>query len=191
MIRVNVIGQAGAGKSTLVTQAQRRWGGEIFRPSDVIRKYANLNHLPLTNRVNYLESHTRMTQDDPDAIVRPVITSEVDRLWLDGLRAPEHVRILQDTVGLVTIAIECPDELRFERALIDIEKGRRKRGLIPQALTLKSFLDDEVADNDMSHGVSVEQVMGMAKYVIDGSQSPEGVSGKLDGIISSMIGLCA
>ena len=185
--RINLIGQAGSGKSTISQHLAEHFGFEIFRPSDVIREYAQARDIALKRRQDYVDVHQAMMDEDPDMIVRPVLQSPAARLCIDGLRVPHHAEILQRQVGMVTLALACPVETRFDR-VYNASEWRRYREE-SQVKTLEEFTADEAADNDNTDPLlpNVVTIMRMAGTTIDASQPLEVVLRQTELFLGSTI----
>jgi adenylate kinase family enzyme len=169
-VRLNIIGQAGSGKSTLATYLAERFGFGIFTPSDAIREYAKPRGIQLQTREDYVKAHAQMLQDNPDAIIEPIVSSEEQRLLVDGLRVPTHVDILRQREGLITLALDCSVAVRFEHMLAAPATRQYRDTTVP--MTFEDFVANEVIDNtssDPSHP-NVVTVMQMADLTIDSSQ---------------------
>lgn len=169
-LRLNIIGQAGAGKSTLATYLAERFGFGIFTPSDAIREYAKPRDIQLQTREDYVKAHAQMLQENPDAIIEPIVSSGEQRLLVDGLRVPAHVEILRKRVGLMTLALDCSVEVRYEHKLAAPPTRQYRDMTVP--MTFEDFVANEIIDNtsaDPSHP-NVVTVMQMADHTIDSGQ---------------------
>ena len=54
---VDLIGQAGTGKSTVSQYLAEQHDFHIFRPSDLVRKYAGQHNIPPRDRQDYIDCH--------------------------------------------------------------------------------------------------------------------------------------
>ena len=166
MIAVNVIGQAGSGKSSVAKYLHDRYDFEVHRPSDVLRDYAKRNQLPLRSRADYAAYHRIITDDDPKAIIRPVLESSAERICLDGLRVIALAQTLKHQIGMRTVALACPPEICFAH-IKSAPDWRQYRDEL-KIETLDDYLADIAADsgNLGPLEINVERVMGMADKVI-------------------------
>ena len=157
---VNIIGQAGAGKSTLSKELAKVFGFEIFRPSDSIRAYAKEHEFVLACRADYEACHRRMIGEDSDIITRPIIESDAS-ICIDGLRVIPHAQLLRREVGMRTLALECAPEECFRR----IKAGEEWRSYRDSSRlnTFADYLRDRASDNDSSDSLApnVFEVMKM------------------------------
>lgn len=185
-LRINVIGQAWSGKTTLVEHAADKYQGTIFRPSDVIREYAQIHKLPLRNRSDYAQYHTAMLADNPHAITDAVINNPHELLLIDGLRVPNHALELIQAVGMRTISLDCPANVRFDR--YQQASSLRKNRELGRIASLQDFINDEVTDNnseDRNHP-NVLAIMNMADITIDASATEQVVFYQADTYIESL-----
>lgn len=155
LFRVNVIGEAGSGKSSVVS-ALAEDGFEVVEPGQIIRDHARRKGIKLRGRKDYVELHRAMVTDDPDVIVRPILTSPARLLAIDGLRVYAHGRRIAGEVGLHTIALtqgpvltdEAWSALRYRRVLgSQAERGYRD---LPHLASQELFVADEAADHGHS-----------------------------------------
>lgn len=180
LFRVNVIGEAGAGKSSVV-KALAADGFEVVGPGDLIRDYAANKGVELRSRKDNVELHRAMVAEDADAIVRPVLASSARLLAIDGLRVYAHARRIADAVGLHTIALtqgpvlegDAWDALRYLRVLSSqAERGYRDQ---PHMASQELFKADEAADHGHTDDLDpdIPRMMAMAYDLgvfIDASQ---------------------
>jgi broad-specificity NMP kinase len=82
---LNVIGHPGAGKSEACKHLEQQWGFEVYRPSSLIRSFANNNELSPKGREAFSQCHRLMIEEDPLAFVRP----SFDTIVLDLLEDPK------------------------------------------------------------------------------------------------------
>lgn len=168
-VRINLIGRAGSGKSTIATFLAEEYGFEIYRPSDVIREFAKQKGITLKTRQDYVAIHKIIHDQDPDAIIQPVIDSDSPLLLVDGMRAPAYIEKLQKEVGLKVIALDATDQERYQRVV-----GRARDGEHSQSLT--DFLNNEAADEHKNPYLpNVSSVIKMADIKIDANRPPHEV----------------
>jgi cytidylate kinase len=167
---INLIGQAGAGKSTVANHLAERYDFRIFRPSDVVRAFARQQGIALRARQDYIDCHRTMYDKDHAVMTRAVTSGNDQPVCVDGLRAPVEVQELQRHCGMLVVALVCPLNVRFARVQADQEnRQHRDKSNIG---TLEEFVADEFADNSSSdpRDPNVEAVMMLADYVIDTSR---------------------
>ncbi len=180
---VNVIGYPGCGKSSLCALLADQ-GFYVHRPSDVLRAYAAEHGIQLNGRQDYVKVHHMLNEDNPLAIVIPVISSEQSRICIDGLRSPVLLERLQTEVEhVVTIALACPIEERFRR----IQADDLRRGTHRAPSSLEAFQTDELPDytNPDRNLPNMTEMMTKADYTIDADQQPLGIAIQLNDILNS------
>jgi hypothetical protein len=129
----------------LVREVLEPLGFQPFRPSDVIRAYAQAHNRTLASRRDYLEAHRLMVGEDPEAITRPILALK-GLVVLDGLRVYNYARTIRDAVGherYRTGTLECPELIRLERVHADLSRRGRDAS---QIVTPEDFNADDLAD---------------------------------------------
>lgn len=171
-----IVGYPGCGKS-YACQLLAHEGFYVHRPSDVLRTYAKAHGLELKGRQDYIDAHHRLNQENPLAIVEPVIASAQSKICIDGLRAPVLLDTLRQELDHVrVVALDCPIEERFRRTRADaLRSGHRARA------TLEDFQADELPDyiNPDRNLPNMQEMMSRADYTIDASQPPSEVARQL------------
>ncbi len=176
-IVVNIIAQAGTGKSTLARKLASEYDFKIFRPSDVIREYAKSHGISLRDRHDYVACHRIMMAEDAGMIIRPVV-EDTANVCIDGLRVIAHAQTLRHDLGMRTLALSCPAQECFRR-IMDGKEWRAYRDS-SNITTYNDYLKDNAADNGNTDPLepNVELVMEMhdlSASPIDASQPEEAV----------------
>lgn len=186
-VRINIIGQAWSGKTTLIEHAAEKYHGGIFRPSDVIREYAQIHRLPLRNRSDYAQYHGEMLARNPRAITDAVLDNPSSLLLIDGLRVPDHALTLIKAVGMRTVSLDCPAIVRFDR--YQQASAQRKGRELGHIASLQEFIADEATDNgsDNPNHPNVTAIMNMADIIIDASAIEQEVFLQADTYIESLL----
>ena len=182
---VNIIGYPGCGKSTVCQHLAER-GFVVRRPSDVLRAYASEHGIELHGRRDYIHVHHLLNQEDPIAIIRPIIASADPLVCLDGLRSPFLLDELQkQPFRTVTIALDCPIEERFAR----VQADDARRGTHRAPATLAAFRADELPDhhNPDRNVANTREMMARAEYTVDAARLPERVLADVDAIIGQLL----
>lgn len=181
--RINILGKACAGKSVLTEHFTDNLGFQLYRASDTIRAYARRNSIILAGRQDYIAANAAMLEEDPEAIIRPILESTAERLCIDGLRVPRSITRLRREVGMVTLALEAPVEVRFRRRLAAAQErvGRDAS----QITTLEQFIADEAADDTpgLEHLCAVTAAMELADHEIDARMRPEDVINRAEELL--------
>lgn len=184
-IVIDVVGLGGSGKSKVCEYICDTYGFELYRPSDVLRAYASSHGIRLATRQDYIDIHHRLIEDDPIAIIRPVLESTAQRICLDGMRAPLPYLELRDRLGAKLIYLDCPAEERLRRIQHDPSRSGHRVDTDPAAM-----LANEAPDmaNPNRHLPNMAEMRELADYVVDGSQPLEDVKTAVAQIIVSLPG---
>jgi len=156
---VNVIGHAGAGKSTVCSYLERTSGFFVSSPSDVMRMRAREYGITLRGRADYVHVNNLIYADDPNAFFDMAFVHP--RTCLDGQRAPLTVRRLKEA-GAYVLALVGPDELLYERIAADVTRSGHRR-----PPTFEEYMADRAID-DQGRDISAntQAVIDMADFVI-------------------------
>ena len=162
---INCIGQAGSGKTTLAQKMDEVFGFHVYRPSSVISAYAVQHGMELQHRTDYIQCHDEMLRKDPEAMTRPIFETTQPRIWIDGLRVPAHADILKQKLGMYTLALDAPPEVRLRNIMNAANTRGRNESHIN---TVGSLISEESADNNSSdpHTPNVNTIMEAADYTI-------------------------
>lgn len=184
---IHLIGQAGAGKTTVADYLREKYSFSIFRPSDIVRIYAKQQGIVLKSREDYILCHRQMYEENPEVMTGAVIGMEGERICIDGLRAPVEVEVLRHQCNMVTVALVCPPWLRFERIMA--ERLNRIGRDASSITTFEAFLEDERADNAStdSRDPNVSTVLAMADFTIDTSVNTRKVLEHIDRVLQSLL----
>jgi dephospho-CoA kinase len=177
---VQIVGEAGAGKSDVCAHLAREYDFSVILVSDIIRSFARSRNITLGPRSDYLKAHTQMKEEQGmDIVARTILETPISRLCIDGIRVLNDVGRLQTATDVESkiIALHCPTEIRFERSL--------QRGSSLDGLTFEEFLQDDLQDayNSDPERQNTLAVMSAADYHVDASQSQALVFKAIDEII--------
>lgn len=186
-VYINLVGQAGAGKTTVANYLKNKYEFFIFRPSDIVRTYAKQQGTVLKGREDYILCHRKMYDEDPEVMTNAIKSIEHQRICVDGLRAPVEVSALRDQCGMVTIALVSPSQQRFERVMA--ERSKRRNRDASNITTFEAFMADEKADNVSTdkRDPNVGAVLAMADFTIDTSVDGYEVFNRIDQLLSSIL----
>lgn len=181
---LQIVGEAGAGKSESCAYLAEEYGFTVVLVSDIIRKFARTQDIPLTRRQDYLDVHAAMKrQQGVDIVARTILQNPASRLCVDGIRVQNDVERLRHTPGVTSevVALECPPAVRFERA--------KQRGATLDHLTFKEFLADDLSDayNADPEQQNTHAVMTAADHRIDALQPFTVVQQALDRIVAPLL----
>ena len=181
---IQITGEAGAGKTEVCAYLAATYDFHVVLVSDIIRSFAHSRQLALGQRGDYLTVHAQMKKElGSDIIAKTILDMSASRVAVDGIRVSrdvERLRTASDVASLV-VALDCPAELRFARAMH--RKAPRDR------LTYREFLDDDRQDGyspDPEHQ-NTRAVMESADYHIDASQPRAVVCHAIDAVVGPLL----
>lgn len=181
---IDIVGLAGSGKSSLCDFISQEYGFELYRPSDVIREYAQRTGRKLEGRRDYVNCHQELINDDPLAMIKPVIENPAQRICLDGLRAPLPFLLLKEDYDAKLIYLDCPADVRLARIQSDYSRsGHRK------VLSLEALLADEAPDhlNPNRHLPNMDEMRLLADYTIDATVSQDEIIRRTKDILDELL----
>ena len=174
---VYLIGKAGSGKTSAAKYLQEKHDFTSFTFSTAIREYATSHNMPLNERADYARAHTAILREHGVSyMVNMALALPGDRICLDGVRSRAYADLIKQGGG-VSIAFDCPTEIRFSRV-----KNSSDTSKYPNTLNafIQSEKDDETAIKGSGITFETDVLMREADYHIDASQSYESVLAQLD-----------
>lgn len=178
---IQIAGEARAGKSEVAHYLAEHYDFSVVLISDMIRAYADMREVILTQRESYLRTFKHMKADlGPDIVANTVLEADGRRICVDGNRMPADVERLRH-VGAKLIALDCPVEVRFERA-------QRLQSPLDRR-TLEEFMADDAAESSSRNPElqNLRSVMGAADFRVDSSRSLEQVIHDVDRIVVPLL----
>lgn len=181
---LQIVGEAGAGKSESCAYLAEEYGFTVILVSDIIRRFARTQNIPLTRRQDYLETHAEMKRrHGTDVVARTILQNPASLLCVDGIRVQNDVARLRNAPGVTStvVALDCPWEIRLERA-------KQRQGHLDN-LTPEQFLEDDRSDayNANPEQQNTHAVMAAADYHIDASRPFIAVRQEFDRIIVPLL----
>lgn len=181
---VQIVGEAGAGKSEACKHLAIAHDFSVVLVSDIIRSFANDKDIRLGFREDYLDVHAQMKRErGADYVARTILARPEVRICVDGLRVINDAVRLKNAADTdsVIVAFHCPPEVRFERTQL--------RNTPLDRATYDEFLEDDERDayNPDLERQNTWAVMNMADFHIDSAQPQESVFGELDAIVDQLL----
>jgi len=183
---VPIVGEAGAGKTSLSAYLVHKYGSAQVRVSGLIEDYAAKCQIELDNREDYLFVHRKMKEEQgPSIISDSILKIPGELLVVDGLRVPNDMDRLRNAgAGVITsvIALNCPFDVRLERI------QDRSRTLVP--ITREQLIEDDQRDayNPDPEYQNTRAVMHDADYHIDSARPRMQIFRDVDNIIVPLLG---
>ena len=170
------VGHPRSGKSTLVRSLAAGYGFTVYSGSQILRDawlaIPEEERPPLITRNDYDLFHRQWRgKHGLDAMASFILSASVqnnNRFCFENVRNKYDAVTIKAAGGLI-IAIECPLETRFARAM--------KEADAKDCQTLSDFLSAEMSEYDSNddYGSHIMKVINMADISLDGNQSPEAV----------------
>lgn len=181
---LQITGEAGAGKSDVCAHLAKKYDFTVVLVSDLIRSFAREKNLVLGARNDYLEAHKQMKYEQGmDIIAKSILETPANKICVDGIRVMSDVDRLRKAQGVVSkvIALHCPSEVRFERAI--------QRNSVLDGLTFEEFLENDRRDayNPDPERQNTLAVMSAADHHIDASLPQKSVFRSIDEIVAPLL----
>ncbi len=175
------VGYPLSGKST-ATEVAREMGIPVVVMGDVLRKEAMKRGVELSDENLGKIAEELRKKEGMDAIARRCVPEIREKLKekgvvvVDGIRGMDEVRRFRETFGddFVLIAVECPREIRFERA------ERRKRS------DDVGSMDELIARDEREERWGLKEAMDSADIVVENTGSVEDFREKIRQILSKL-----
>lgn len=178
---IQIAGAARAGKSEVAKHLAEEYDFSVVLISDIIRAYADMREIILAQRDSYLRAFKHMKADlGSDIVASTVLEADGRRICVDGNRVPADVERLRQ-VGAKLLALDCPVEVRFERA-------QRLQSPLDRR-SLEEFMADDAAESSSRNPElqNLRAVIGMADFRVDSSRSLDQVTQDIDRIVALLV----
>ncbi len=179
---IQVTGQPAAGKSEVCKYLSETHGFAVASVGKIIETYAALNGVELRERKDYKTAHEQLQAElGKYAIVRSIVDTPAALVCVDGMRVPAYADKLPEYGYSRTLALQCPDIVRFARSLL------REDPL--DKLFLEDFLHDEEqeARSTDPFAQSTLTVMEAADYTINSFRPRNEVNREVSAIVEPLI----
>jgi len=170
---VGLAGRIGSGKSVAGRYIARKYGGEIFRFSDVLSDI--LRRLGLEcSRENYINLGSILRHGFGNGVIAEALRMDILRSGarvavVDGVRYPEEVEMVRSFENSLIIYIHAEEGVRYRRT---VERGEKAEA----GESYEQFLLHDSAETERM----LSEVRRMADAVIDNSGSVEELYARLD-----------
>lgn len=181
-----IVGEAGAGKTSLSAYLVHKYASAQVRVSALIEDYAEKSGMVLDGREDYLFVHKKMKEEQGPSIISDSILKTLGKLLVvDGLRVPNDMDRLRNAgAGVVAtvIALDCPFDVRLERI------QNRSQALPP--ITREQLIEDDERDayNPNPEYQNTRAVIDNADYHIDSARPLVEIFRDTDDIIVPLLG---
>lgn len=184
-IIIYLVGHGGSGKTSAATYLQQKYNFTPFAFSASIREYAATNNIPLRKRADYANTHAEMLKKYGwDYVPQAALNSPDMRVCIDDVRSRRYAELIQRAGG-VSIAFDCPLELRFAHTLNHPDRAK-------YPASLRAFMQNEQDDEATGIGAGLEfetdALMKLADHHIDATGSLRNTYDQLDDIVAPLLG---
>lgn len=182
---IGLTGTVSCGKETIVEILKRKFSAYHVRLSDIIRtemekKKHNFNRMTLQDMGNEMRKKygTHIL-----AMLAIEYLNKDKKIIIDGIRNPGEVEYLRKKYGkdFVLIAVDAPQQLRFERML------KRTKKTDPKTFDEFVVLDRrDQGEGEPEHGQQTKRCIEKADFVIVNDGSVEQLEAKVNEIIGKL-----
>ncbi|NOZ58246.1 MAG: AAA family ATPase [Euryarchaeota archaeon] len=170
---IGVMGRIGSGKSEASRYIAQRYGGRVFRFSDVLKDVLQRLYLP-PRRENFITLGTALRRGFGDGVIaralkRDILASDARVVVVDGVRYPEEVEMIKSFENSVLLYIHASPEVRYQRAVKRGEKGEA-------TISYEEFLKNDGAETEKR----IEELAKLADHRIDNNGTLEELHTALD-----------
>jgi len=181
---IYLIGEGGSGKTSAATHLQQKYGFTSYAFGMIIRDYAQANGITLRKRADYAKTHAEILEKYGwDYVPRMALSSSAELICIDDVRARKYAELIERAGG-VSIAFDCPVEVRFAHTLNHPDTAK-------YPATLHAFVQNEKEDRveNAVAGLKFETraLMKSARYRIDATGSLEDTFDQLDRIVVPLL----
>jgi dephospho-CoA kinase len=179
---LQITGEARAGKSEVCRYLNEAYDFTTILVSDIIRKFAREHDIVLGRRPDYLLAHNKMKEAWGTGIVADTILGNpAERIVVDGIRVPNDSMRLREAVGSKVLALHCPVEVRYQRALA------LSTAIDPPSF--EAFVEDDLTDayNPDMELQNTDYMMQHADYHLDTDRPFADVLRDVDGIVLPLL----
>lgn len=179
-IILGLVGEMGAGKSTLTEYIKTKHGAVSFRFSDMLSDIARRLYLE-QSRPNLQMISSMIRQNIGEDIMSKVImrdAAEADApiVITEGVRRPTDITYLKELPNFYLIGITADERTRYERVLIRTEKTD------DQTKTWEEFQRDGQAEAEQK----IKEIKAVADFQIDNNGTKEDLYKQIEEILQKV-----
>ncbi len=179
-IVIGIMGKIGSGKSEASRYIAEKYGGRVFRFSDVLRDILQRLGLELS-RENFIALGAALRSAFGNGVIaralkRDILASRAGVVVVDGVRYPEEVEMIRSFENSLLIYIHASPEVRYSRAVKRGEKGEA-------TISYEEFLKNDGAETEKR----IAELAKLADYRIDNNGTLEELHAALDGVLEGVV----
>jgi len=179
-IRIALIGRAVSGKDTVGKYLVENYGFTSVVTGQLVRDYIAKHNLGEPTRPLMVEvANAVRAKYGADYFLQKALSTETDRLLIDGLRATGEVDFARDA-GCIIIAVDAPIEKRYDWS--------RGRGRVSDEVTFEAFVMQEESDSKSNSSVeqNLDAIIEGADYSINNIRDLVYLYQQVDGLMSNL-----
>ncbi len=173
---IGIMGKIGSGKTEASRYIAEKYGGRVFRFSDVLKDILLRLDLEL-KRENYIALGAALRSAFGDGVIakalkRDILESGARLVVVDGVRYPEEVEMIRSFERSLLIYIDASPEVRYQRAVRRGEKGEA-------AMSYREFLRNDGAETERR----IEELAKLADCRIENNGTLQELHDALDRVL--------
>jgi dephospho-CoA kinase len=177
---IGIMGKIGSGKSEASRYIAEKYGGRVFRFSDVLRDVLQRLYLPLS-RENFIALGTALRREFGNGVIaaalkQDIVASGAGVVVVDGVRYPEEVEMIRSFENSVLLYIHASPEVRYQRAVKRGEKGEA-------SISYEEFLKNDGAETEKR----IAELAKLADHRIDNNRTLEELYAALDRVLEGVV----
>lgn len=178
---IGLVGRKGSGKGTVAKLIKEKYGGSIYRFSDVLRDSLDVLAIEKSRENLILFSEIIRHQFGEDVIKRALLKRIGDDpsslILLDGIRRLDELEGLEELGKFVLLHVDAASEIRYRRL------SQRGENAGETTRTFESFMHLENASTE----ISMAAVEAKAQTVIDNSGDQNDLKQRIEQMMDSLL----
>lgn len=180
-IVLGIVGEMGAGKSTITEYIKQKYGAVSFRFSDMLTDIAKRLYLePTRPNLQMISSMLRQTisQDIMSKVImHDAQNATADIIIVEGIRRPSDITYLKELPNFKLIGLTADERIRYERVCLRSEKPD------DQTKTWEEFQKEGLAEAELE----IQNIKAEADFQIDNNGNKETLFAEAEKILSARV----
>jgi dephospho-CoA kinase len=173
---LGIVGEIGSGKGTFAEYVKKKYGGDSFSFSHILRRLLDIVQLE-KNRKNLQKISTVLRKNVGEDLLAKTIYLEVKesrKKWVvvDGVRRLEDIKYLKKIKGFRLVYLEADIEKRFKRIV------RRKDKADDGKKKFATFKKDHLAETELQ----IKKIKKHADFILSNNDTKKEFFEKIDKI---------
>ena len=179
-IVLGIVGEMGAGKSTITQYVKEKYGAVSFRFSDMLTDIAKRLYIE-PNRPNLQMISSMLRQTISQDIMSKVIMQDAASatapiIIVEGIRRPSDITYLKELSNFCLIGLTANERLRYERVCLRSEKPD------DQTKTWEEFQKEGLAEAELE----IKNIKAEAQFQIDNNGTEEELISQVEKILTEL-----